>query len=151
MSSQKFNRGILAPSFSVLGAGHTGYMRVAHAIYSFAADGGAVGLITPAYNAIIPANAIIVGGIINSTTAVTSSGSATVSIGTSAGSSAASVLAATGKASFSLAAQLQPIPAFTAATYFKMSAAGQVTVTVAVQALTAGVIDIHLYYSIANA
>lgn len=147
MPADLHTRRISAPDFAVSGrGGNTGFLKAARAVYSFAVDGGAVGLITPATNSVIPDNAVIVGGIINSTTAVLSSGSATVSIGTSAGSGAASLLAATGKASFSLDALLQMVPAFTAATYLKLTASGRLTITVAVAALTAGVIDITVFY-----
>jgi hypothetical protein len=117
---------------------------VAKAVLNFAVDGGAIGAITPALSDTIPANAIMVGGTVNSTTAVTSAGSATVSIGTSAGSSATSILAATGKASFTLDALLNAVPVF--ATPVKMTAAGQITFSVAVAALTAGIIEVFVYY-----
>src|SRR6266498_3452169 len=47
-------------------------VRLAHATYDFAVDGGAIGLITPATNNTIPSGAIILGGIIDITTAFTS-------------------------------------------------------------------------------
>lgn len=122
-------------------------MNVAHAIYSFAVDGGAVATITPVSNATIPANAILVGATINSTTAVTSAGAATVSVGTAAGSSTTSILAATGKASFTTDAMLNGVPVF--ATPVKMTAAGAITLTVATSALTAGIIEVFVYYTVA--
>ncbi len=125
----------------------TNNMQVAHAIYSFAVDGGAVSTITPVSTATIPANAIIVGATINSTTAVTSAGAATVSVGTSAGSSTTSILGATAKASLSLGAILNGVPVF--ATPVKMSAAGSVTFSVATAALTAGIIEAFVYYTVA--
>lgn len=125
----------------------TNLLNVAHAIYSFAVDGGAIGAITPVSTAAIPANAIIVGATVNSTTAVTSLGAATVSVGTTAGSSASSILAATAKASLSLDAILNGVPVF--ATPVKMTAAGNVNVTVAAAALTAGIIEVFVYYTVA--
>jgi hypothetical protein len=122
----------------------TGALQVAHATYNFAVDGGgAPGLITPAANATIPINAIIIGGTINSTTAGAGA-SATVSVGTSAGSSATSLLAATAIGSFSTNAKLNS--AATLAAPVKMSAAGSITITSAVAALTAGVFEIFVYY-----
>jgi hypothetical protein len=121
---------------------------VAKAVYNFAVDGGAVGAIIPALSDTIPANAIVIGGVINSTTAVTSAGAATVSVGTSAGSGAATILAATGKASFSIDAiqyYLAGTGPFGAAA-FKMTAAGQINITVAVAALTAGIVEIFVFY-----
>jgi hypothetical protein len=122
-----------------------GTMGVAHAVYNFATDGGATGLITPALNAVIPANAIVLGGIINPTTALVGA-TATISWGTSAGSSAASLKAATAVATYSIDALLATVPIMTAATAFKMSAAGSITLTVAVVPLTAGIVEIFVHY-----
>lgn len=123
-----------------------GLRRVAHVIYNFAVDGGAIGLITPAKNATLPDNAIIFGGLINPTTAPTSLGSATIAIGTAAGSSTTSLKAATAVATYSLDAVLATVPVWTAATAFKLTAAGAITLTVAVADLTAGVLDIFVEY-----
>lgn len=128
--------------------------RVAHAQYSFAVDGGgAPGLITPVNTATIPANAIITNVLINSTTAVLAAGgAATVAIGTSAGSSASSLLAATNKISFSANALLIGVPRpDDASTWVKMSAAGVVTLTSATNALTAGIVDVFVEYTLAPA
>lgn len=125
----------------------TNSFNVAHAIYSFATDGGAIGAITPVLTASIPANSILVGATINSTTAVTSAGSATVSVGTTAGSSATSILAATAKASLSLDALINGVPVF--ATPVKMTAAGSINVTVGTAVLTAGIIEVFVYYTVA--
>lgn len=124
-------------------------IKTAHALYSFAVDGGVQSTITPATSDIIPNNAILVGGTINSTTAVTSLGSATVGIGTSAGSSTTSILAATAKASLSVNALITGVPKFTAPA--KMTAAGAITFTIATADLTAGVIEVWVYYVIAGA
>lgn len=125
----------------------TNLLQVAHAIYSFAVDGGAISTITPVSTVAIPANAIIVGATINSTTAVTSAGAATVAVGTSAGSSTTSILAATAKTSLSLDALLNGVPVF--ATPVKLTAAGNVTFTIGTAALTAGIIEAFVYYTIA--
>lgn len=119
------------------------------AVYSFALDGGAISTITPKKSATLPANAVIVGGIINSTTAVTSAGSATVSVGTDAGSSTTAILAATAKASLSANALINAVPVF--ATPVKLTAKGNITFTVAVAALTAGIIEATLFYYVAQA
>ncbi len=125
-----------------------GAFYTARALYNFAVDGGAIGVITPAVNAIIPNNAIIVGGIINPTTAPVGA-TATIGFGTLAGSSAASIKAATAIASYTLDALLPVIPVFTAGSAFKMTAAGAITMSVAVVPLTAGVIEITLFYFVA--
>lgn len=142
-ASPVFTRGSSANSPAI----GTNNMQVAHALYSFAVDGGVIGAITPVSTASIPANAIMVGATINSTTAVTSAGSATVSVGTTAGSSATAILAATGKASFTTDALLNGVPVF--ATPVKMSAAGNIDITVGTAALTAGIIEIFVYYTVA--
>lgn len=128
----------LAPIWSFKG------IQYARAVYDFAVDGGAIGLITPARTITLPDKAIILGGVIDHATAFTSLGSATISVGTSAGSSAASLKAATAVASFT--GLLAIVPVFTAATMVKMTAAGAITLTVAVAALTAGKAGINVAY-----
>lgn len=126
-----------------------GHLRMARAIYDFSVDGGAISTITPKKTATLPKNAVIVGGNVNVTTAVTSAGSATLSVGTSAGSSATALLAATAKASLSANALLNAVPVF--ATPVKLSAQGDITVSVATAALTAGVVEVTLFYFVTNA
>jgi hypothetical protein len=128
-----------------------GDLRVAYCQYNFAVDGGATP-ITPAQNDIIPANAIVVGAMFNSTTALLAAGAATIAIGTTAGSSTTSLLAATGKASFSLDAVLTYLAGlgiFTGAP-FKMTAAGQILLTIVTGPLTAGVLEIWTFYMVAS-
>jgi len=95
------------PGFS----GQVNGVRVAHALYDYSVDGGAT--CTPANSDTIPDNAVVFGGVVNSTAAVTASGSATVAIGTAAGSAANSILTATGKASLGLDAVVAPTCAAT--------------------------------------
>jgi len=118
---------------------------VARAAFSFANDGGAIGLITLSLSDLIPAGAIITGGFIYVGTALTSGGSAIISVGTSAGSSASALLAATAVASFSANAVIPLVP--TAAVPVRMTAAGTVTITVATAALTAGAFTVTIFYS----
>lgn len=122
---------------------------MAKAIYNFAVDGGAQSTITPAQTVELPDNAVIVAGTVNSTTAVTSGGAATVAIGTSAGSSTTAILGATAKASLSADAVLNAVPVF--ATPVKLTANGKVTFTIGTADLTAGVIEVTLFYFVANA
>lgn len=119
-------------------------LRVSHARYDFAVDAGAQGLITLASSDVIPAGAIMLGGTINPTTALTSGGSATIAIGTSAGSAANSLKAATAVASYSLDALLNVVPVF--ATPVKMTADGTITITVATADLLTGIMDIFILY-----
>lgn len=122
-------------------------LRVAHAKYDFAVDGGAQGTIAPTNSDTIPDNAILVAVTINSPTAVTSDGSATVAIGTSAGSSTTSIKGATAKASYSADALLNGVPVF--ATPVKLTAAGTITFTIGTADLTAGVIEVWVLYVVA--
>lgn len=124
-------------------------LRAARMIYNFAADGGAVSTLTPKNSTLLPATAVIVGATINSTTAVTSGGAGTLAVGTSAGSSTTSILAATAKASLSANALLNGVPVF--ATPLKLSAAGQLNVTIGTAALTAGIVEVVVYYYTAYA
>lgn len=124
-------------------------LRMAHCKYDFAVDGGAQGTIVPTNSDTLPDNAVIVGVTINSTTAVTSDGSATVAIGTSAGSSTTSLKGATGKASYSVDALLNGVPVF--ATPIKLTAAGTITFTIGTADLTAGVIEVWVLYVVAAA
>jgi predicted RecA/RadA family phage recombinase len=133
-----------APGFS----GQASGVKVAHMLYSFAVDGGAVGAITPANSDTIPDNAVVFGGTVNVTTAVTSTAGANVSIGTVAGSGAASILASTAKGSLTLDAILA---AAATAAPFKMTAAGKMNITVITTDLTAGVIEAWVLYAPANA
>jgi hypothetical protein len=143
---------VTGPQFTDKGLSNspaTGYvavdgLRVTHARYDFALDGGgAPGLITLSLSDVIPAGAIILGGTINPTTALVGA-TATIAIGTSAGSSASSLKAATAVASYSLDALLNVVPVF--ATPVKMTADGTITITTATAALTAGVMDIFILY-----
>jgi len=128
------------PGFS----GQVNGVKVAHALYDYSVDGGAT--CTPANSDTIPDNAVVFGGVVNSTAAVTASGSATVAIGTAAGSAANSILTATGKASLGLDAVVVPT---CQATPFKMTAAGKINVTIATGPLTAGVIEVWVLYTVA--
>lgn len=143
----------LNPSFDSVKITGNGFgdsvLRVARAKYDFAIDGGAVSTITPNGTVALPDNAVIVAATVNSTTAVTSAGAATVAVGTSAGSSTTSILGATAKTSLSADAVLNGVPVF--ATPVKLTAAGNVTFTIGTAALTAGVIEATLYYYVAAA
>ena len=130
------------PGFS----GQAHGVKVAHALYDYAVDGGAT--CTPANSDTIPDNAVVFGGVVNSAAAVTASGSATVAIGTAAGSAGNSILTATGKASLGLDAVVVPT---CQATPFKMTAAGKINVTIATGPLTAGVIEVWVFYTLASA
>lgn len=129
-----------------------GTLKVARAKYDFDIDGGAVSTITPgaSYNATIPDNAVMVGGFINSTTACTSGESATVSVGYGGTNAAtAGFLTLTAIASLSDDALIVAIP--TPAVPVKMNGEGKITFSIAVAALTAGVIEATILYFVADA
>lgn len=124
-----------------------GTLSVAHAIYRFAVDGGTVAAHTLAWTATIPIKAILIGATVNSTTAFTGGAGFTVAVGTTAGSAADSILTATGVGSLGLNAVTNGT--VTLAAPVKMSAAGNVNITVGTDALTAGVLEIFVYYTVA--
>jgi predicted RecA/RadA family phage recombinase len=130
------------PGFS----GQVNGVKVAHMLYSFAVDGG--GTCVPANSDTIPDNALVFGGVVNSSAAVTSGDTSTVAITTDAGSGANSILTATAKASLGSDAVVVPT---CVATPFKMTAAGKPKIVVASGPLTAGVIEAWVLYTVAAA
>ena len=106
-----------------------------------------ISVAVPANSDTIPANAVVFGGVVNSTVAVTAAGSATVALGTATGSAANSILTATAKATLSLDAVVVPT---CAATPFKMTAAVKIQVTIATGPLTAGQIEAWVLYALAS-
>lgn len=119
-------------------------MGVAHAYYSFADDGGAVGTITPMISDLIPAGAYIYEAFAFVETALAGTSGGNVSIGIGA-TNVATLLANTAYGSVTGAIPLIPNTAFLT-TPFQISAAGQITITVVTHALTAGVIEIFVRY-----
>ncbi len=130
---------------------------VAHARYNFATDGGAVSTITPAVGATIPINAVITKVLVTCiTTTVGSTGN--ISVGLSAGGAGTGALwAATARGSCTAGTMFDGVPLAGAtaslanATYIKMSAAGAITFTIATNALTAGVVDVDVWYTVLQA
>jgi hypothetical protein len=126
---------------------------VAKAIWDFATDGGAISTITPALSDTIPANAIVCGGLLNSVIAPVGA-SGTISVGTKAGSGAATILAATAITAMTLDAVIELLgtnsQAATQKPSFKMTAAGAITITIATTAMTAGRLEIFVFYVVAS-
>jgi hypothetical protein len=122
--------------------------QVAYARWNFATDGGAISTITPAVNSTIPANAIITRAFFNSVVAPVGTG-AHIEFGTAAGSSTTGLLGSTAITSFTLDAI---VLGAVNTTPIKLTAAGQITMTILTDALTAGEIEIFVEYVIpANA
>lgn len=147
-----FNSGTTAsPVWTALGSAvgnaGLGVTSFGKATYDFTVDAGAIGPITPSGSPTLPSGAIIIGGYVECLTLPTSSGLATIALGTSAGSSASSLLAATAIASFVAGTRIAIIPVFTAASSVKLTAAGALTLTIAAFALTAGKFSVHVIYT----
>ena len=108
-------------------------------VYDFAVDGGAVSAITPAdADIIIPADAIITDMITYVSTAMTSSGSATIAIGV--GGAALAAALAFDHANYSDEDVIHTVIAD------KTTSAGAPTITVGTAALTAGVVEVIIEY-----
>jgi hypothetical protein len=118
-------------------------VQCAHAIYNFATDGGATGVITPKLTASIPAGAICFLSFVNAPSAPVGSGN--ISVGTSAGSSATAVLGATAYNNGMFATDIATIGAITTAAMVKMTAQGNITFTLS-GTLTAGVVEAFIIF-----
>lgn len=120
-------------------------LQVCHAQYSFALDGGAIGLITPVNNCTIPALSSVYLVSIRWTTAGAGLTN-TTSIGlTGTGGGAAVLLSTTAVASLTGQVASTVTPA-TPATWIRITTSGTVTLTPAVAPLTAGVCEIYIFY-----
>jgi len=120
--------------------------------YDFAVDGGAIGTIIPLGSPKLPAGAIIIGGVIDVTTLLTSGGAATVGLGLGSGAQVASLFApiTVAGAPWSTAGLKAVIPIWTAATMVKVAAETQLSLTIAAFAVTAGKFDVNLEFVIGN-
>lgn len=119
-------------------------LKIAQFEYDFAREGGAVGDILLGTKK-LPAGAKILYGFIDVQTAVTSGGSATIALKVTG---AEDILAAAAIAGFSANALLDAVPDFAAANMVIVAANAQVTMSVAVAALTAGKFNVNLAYVI---
>lgn len=111
--------------------------------YSFANDAGAVGSIVLGA---VPSGAIILGGVIDITTTLTSGGSATIALTLEA---AGDLKSATAVASYAAGRLALNANTTLAASSVKTTAARNLLATIAVADLTAGVFDVYLL--VANA
>ena len=131
-----------ASDVSVAEGTWTALTRWAKVEWDFATDGGTVSGSPITLSLTLPDNAIVIGGVVEVITAVTSAGSATVALGVTGAATA--LLAATGKADFALGAVL-PFAAVSAAP-IKLPGATALTLTVATANLTAGKFNIWVEY-----
>lgn len=114
--------------------------------YDFAVDGGAVGTITiSAEN--MPANAIILGGVVEVDTPPTSGGAGTLAIQVEGANDIVTAAAVSG-APWSTAGRKSVIPAFAGATTVKTTQARGISAVIATAALTAGQVDVLLAYTL---
>lgn len=113
--------------------------------YDFAVKGGAVGTIPLFGASLIPAGAVVIGGIVDVITPPTSGGAGTLGIGVEAGADIVAAAAVSG-APWSTTGRKSTIPAFTGATSIKTTVARDVNAIIATAALTAGVVDVYLFY-----
>lgn len=120
-------------------------VKTVRARYDFAVDGGAVGDIDLTKSASIPANALILGGVVEVDVVPTSGGAATVAIKVEGAGDIVAAAAISG-APWSTTGRKSVVPVFTGATSVKTTAARKVQATVATAALTAGAFDVVLVY-----
>lgn len=119
-------------------------MRAVRGRYDFAVDGGAIGDIDLTRDAQIPANAIILGGFVEVDTAIVGAG-ASLAIKVESAADIVAVAAVSG-APWSTTGRKSVIPVFTGATTVKTTAARKIQATISAAVLTAGAIDVVLFY-----
>jgi hypothetical protein len=126
-----------------------GFLRMVQATYDFDVDGGAIG--AAGLGEAVPANSIIVGGVLNVQDTLTSTDTgtdkATIALAVASANDIVSAVAIETGTSWDKAIASQVIiPKFTAATMIKTTAEASILMTVAVAALTAGKFIITLFY-----
>lgn len=123
-------------------------LSVATAIYDFARHGGAISTIGLSGKTIIPSGAVIQGGYVDVTVALTSTGAATIAAQINA---ANDLLTAVAVASWTTGLKnVLPAPttgALTASTAIKTTAARDISVVIAAVALTAGTAKFVVFYT----
>lgn len=123
-----------------------GVVHLARATYDFAEHGGAISAI--GLGVTIPDNAIVLGGLIDVLTTLTTAGADAGTIAVhvqTAGDIVAAVAVSDGANPWD-AGLHAVIPAYTAATAIKLTAAREITATIAGQAVTAGKFEVFLLY-----
>jgi hypothetical protein len=113
--------------------------------YDFAVDGGAVGTTDMTSAAQIPANAVILGGFVEVDVVATSGGAGTLAINVEGAGDIVAAAAVSG-APWSTTGRKSVVPAFTGASAVKTTAARKIQATIATAALTAGAVDVVLFY-----
>lgn len=122
-----------------------GALQVVKATYDFAVDGGAIGTIQLFNSLVIPAGAIILGGICDPITTLTSGGGATMAIGIGSAAQTAAIKAAAAFGTYVGGTPLAILPIWSGG-FFAVAADGKVSVTIAGGTITGGKVAIHLVY-----
>lgn len=118
-------------------------LKWARARYDFSVDGGAVSSIVISAEK-VPANALILGGVLEVDTAVVGAG-ASVALQVEAAGDLVAAAAVSG-APWSTTGRKSVIPVFTGATALKTTQARDIVAVVSAAVLTAGVFDVFLAY-----
>jgi hypothetical protein len=136
---------------AVSGPQGQGSVQNAKMTYSFAVSGGATSTITPVGSPILPLGAIVQGGFIDVTTIPVGVG-ASIGLGFGSGSQVAALLApaAISGVPWSSTGLKAIIPIYTAATMYKLTASAAMTATISAVALTAGIFDVNIVYTVGN-
>lgn len=122
-------------------------VQLAFATYDFAVDGGAISTITPSAGFQLPDNAIILDGMVDVvTTCVSATDAATIAIQSEAANDIVAAIAISNVANAWDAGLQAIIPLGTAATAIKLTAARDIKIVIAVEALTAGKFHTILRY-----
>ena len=126
-----------------------GGLQVAKATYDFSVDGGAISTIQLFSSQVIPAGAIILGGIIDPITTLTSGGAATVAVGVGSGAQTAALKAAAAFGTYIGGTPLAMIPVWSAG-FFKVAADGKISITIAAATVTGGKFAVHIVFVMAG-
>lgn len=127
------------------GVGHGGAIKIARGDYDFAVDGGAQGDIDLMGVAGVPSGAIVVGGFVEVTAALTSGGAATAALKIEGADDLIAAAAVSG-APWSATGRKSVVPNFTGANTIKTTAARDIALTIATADLTAGAFKAVLFY-----
>lgn len=119
-------------------------LKVIRGRYDFAVDGGAVGDIELSGES-IPAKAVVLGGFVEVDTPPTSGGAGTLAVKVEGAGDVVASAPVSG-APWSSAGRKSVVPVFTGATTVKTTAARKIVGTVGAAALTAGALDVVLFY-----
>ena len=127
------------------GVEHGAILKVARGDYDFAVDGGAQGDIDLIGDAGIPSGAIVLGGLVEVTTPLTSGGAGTAAISVE-GSDDIVAAAAVSGAPWSSGGRKDVVPDMTGSASVKTAAARDIVLTIATADLTAGAFSVVLFY-----